>query len=107
MFQIQNYLNQLAVDYPKIVSLENPGQSYEGRNLTVIKISNGGKDKPAIFVDGGIHAREWIAPAQVLYIIDQLVTNPENSNLYENVDWYLLPLLNPDGYEYTFKKVRG
>lgn len=87
------------------MSLENAGFSYEGRNLTVIKISSGDtKDKPAIFVDGGIHAREWIAPAQVLYIIDQLVTNPENSILYENVDWYLLPLLNPDGYEYTFKK---
>lgn len=108
-FQIQNYLYQLASSYPDIVSLENAGYSYEKRNLTVIKISSGGNggSKPAIFVDGGIHAREWIAPAQVLYIIDQLVTNPENKDLFENVDWYLLPVLNPDGYEYSHARVSG
>lgn len=72
----------------------------------MIKISRRDKRyKPAIFIDGGMHAREWIAPAQVLYIIDQLVKNPDNKELYANVDWYLLPVVNPDGYEYTFTNV--
>ncbi|KAJ8311404.1 hypothetical protein KUTeg_010759 [Tegillarca granosa] len=26
--------------------------------------------KPIIFIDAGIHAREWIAPATAIYIID-------------------------------------
>lgn len=75
--------------------------------MTVIKISSGGGGtRPAVLVDGGIHAREWIAPAMVLYIINQLVENSTaNSALTDAVDWYILPVLNPDGYEYSHTNV--
>lgn len=97
---------QLQSEHPGIVSTETLGHTYENRTLTLVKISSGGtRIKPAIFIDGGIHAREWIAPAQVLYIIDQLVTNSSNSNMYKYVDWYIIPLLNPDGYEYAHTTV--
>jgi murein tripeptide amidase MpaA len=71
--------------------------------LVLIKISTGGNgNRPAILVDGGIHAREWIAPAMALYIINQLVeNNASNNDLTDAVDWYILPVLNPDGYEYS------
>ena len=36
-----------------------------------------GSPKPAIFIEGGIHAREWISPATVTFIIRELVTNPK------------------------------
>lgn len=75
--------------------------------MAIVKISTGGNgSKPAIIIDGGLHAREWISPAFVLYIINQLVENPSNSPMIENVDWYILPVLNPDGYEYTHTSVR-
>lgn len=70
--------------------------------MKVIKISTDPTaNKPIIFVDAGIHAREWAAPAQALYIINQLVENPANERLLEKVDWYILPVVNPDGYEFT------
>ena len=28
--------------------------------------------RPAIWIDGGIHAREWIAPATAVYIISKV-----------------------------------
>ncbi|KAF5269910.1 hypothetical protein FQR65_LT05709 [Abscondita terminalis] len=100
--EIQDYLGKLAVDHHDVVTVENYGLSYEGRNLTFIKISTGGNDKrPIMFIDAGIHAREWLGPAQALYIIDQLLDNPNNKNLIDNIDWVIIPLLNPDGYEYT------
>lgn len=97
----------MAQTYPKLISLVNIGKSYEGRDMNLIKISSGGNGKnPAIFIDGGIHAREWIAPAQVLYIINQLVENQTvTKSLTDNIDWYILPVLNPDGYEYTHTNV--
>ncbi|XP_044732015.1 carboxypeptidase B-like isoform X2 [Chrysoperla carnea] len=97
------FLRNLTNLYPDIVQLINIGKSYEGRDLEVLKISSGGnEDKPAIFIDGGMHAREWISPATVLYIISQLVENySENSALTDNIDWYIIPVINPDGYEYT------
>lgn len=45
----------------------------------------------------GIHAREWISPAVATYIIHQLVEFPENDGLFRNVDWYIMPVMNPDG----------
>ena len=45
----------------------------------------------------GIHAREWISPAVVTNIIHRLVEFSENSYLYNSVDWFILPVHNPDG----------
>merc|ERR1712066_286187 len=72
--------------------------------MLLLKIgSNKFSDKPAIFIEGGIHAREWISPATVTFIMKQLVENhQQNQDLIDFYDWYLLPVANPDGYEYTF-----
>lgn len=83
------------------MSIERIGRSLEGRNLILIRISSGGSDKPLIYIEAAIHAREWIAPPVALYIINQLVENPDYAYLYENIDWAIIPVVNPDGYEYT------
>lgn len=95
---------QLAKDYPNVVTVETIGKSYENRDMNLVHISSGPRSpsKPIIFVDAGIHAREWIAPAVALYLINQLVENSANSNLLENLDWIILPSVNPDGYEFTW-----
>ena len=41
-----------------------------------------GSDTRAVWIDGGIHAREWIAPATATFLIDKLVSvfkNEDNS----------------------------
>ena len=56
----------------------------------------------------GIHAREWIAPAAGFYVVDKLIqalSSPEedrtlNGDVYD-IEWIIMPLLNPDGYEYS------
>ena len=73
----------------------------------------------------GIHAREWISPAFVTWLIHELVENYAAHPQYvDNVDWYLnsiwkfnsrkfylsnnyrfryiMPVINPDGYQFTF-----
>ena len=91
--------------YPQIVSVESIGRSSEGRNISVIKIGKPSVGKPSILIDGGIYGREWITTAQVLYITQQLVENPSNEGMLQNVDWYIIPVANPDGYEYSHVKV--
>ncbi|XP_018306895.1 carboxypeptidase B [Mycetomoellerius zeteki] len=96
---IYGYLDYLANTYPDVCSVQSIGNSIEGQPLKVLRISNGRTNAPAIWIDGGIHAREWISPAAVTYIIDYLV---ENSDVLQT-DYYILPVANPDGYRYTFK----
>ncbi|XP_003699796.2 carboxypeptidase B [Megachile rotundata] len=100
--EVNQYLNYVKNTHSDVASLINIGKSYEGRSMVVLKLSTGGKNKPAIFIDAGIHAREWIAPITALYAVDQILTN--NKQLLKDVDWYVLPVLNPDGYEFTHQR---
>uniref|UniRef100_U5EVJ7 Putative carboxypeptidase b n=1 Tax=Corethrella appendiculata TaxID=1370023 RepID=U5EVJ7_9DIPT len=107
--EINKYLDELSQKYSKNVQVEEVGKSFEGRTIKTIRISNGEQkaDKPVIFLDAGIHAREWAAPATALYTIQQLVENSTvNSDILDNVDFIVLPVVNPDGYEYTHEKER-
>ena len=52
------------------------GRTEEGRDLLVVRVGSG--NRPAVFVEGGIHAREWISPAVVTYMVEKLVTDPTN-----------------------------
>ena len=79
----------------------------EGRSLNVMKISSpssNGKVKPAIWIDGGIHAREWISPSSVQYLIYELVENYDkikNREIVDSFDVFVLPIMNPDGSVFT------
>ncbi|KAH8381002.1 hypothetical protein KR200_004217 [Drosophila serrata] len=102
--EIINYIDDLAQRFPHRVYVKTVGWSYEKRVLKTITITNGdGKaGKKVIFMDGGFHAREWISPAAVLYVIDQLVEQFEqNAHLLQDYDWVIMPLVNADGYEHS------
>lgn len=100
-----NWLITLTSSYPGVVTLIEGGKSYEKRSILGVKISfqNGQKQKPGIFLEAGIHAREWIAPATATFVINELLTsnNTEIRELAENYVWYIFPHANPDGYVYT------
>lgn len=103
-------MEEVARSYPHLVTLESIGRSYENRDTKLVRISTDTGSsirKPTIFIDAGIHAREWIAPAQAIYLIFQLVENYSvNSALLRNVDFVILPLVNPDGYEFSRTNTR-
>ncbi|XP_068081519.1 carboxypeptidase B [Anabrus simplex] len=99
--EIYAYLDNLGKRYPNLASVQNIGYSTEGRPIKVVKISSGGENKPVIFVDATMHAREWIAPSAALFLIDQLTGNKRNRDLVDDVDWYVIPVVNVDGFEYS------
>lgn len=80
------------------------GRSFENRDIKTVTISRkNGTAKNTVFIDAGIHAREWIAVSTALYVIDQLVSG--NYSL-PDFDWVILPVVNPDGYEYSHERDR-
>ena len=60
-----------ANDFASVINI---GKSYEGRDMKVLAITKAGPGKPNIWLEAGIHAREWIAPAVATYIVNQLVS---------------------------------
>lgn len=103
---IYSWLDDLIQTYPETSEIIG-GTSYEGRSIKGIKISHGGTGKRAVFVEGGIHAREWISPATVNFITNELLTskNEDIQAIARDYDWYIFPVTNPDGYSFTFEEV--
>lgn len=99
---ISAWMDCMAAKFSHKMSLMHIGKSSEGRDLKVVKIGNGDSNKPAVFIDGGIHAREWVSPASVTYLIHRMVeTEGEYDSLLDKFNVYILPVVNPDGYEYS------
>ena len=57
---IDNFVKCLAAEYPDKAQRFQIGTSYEGRKMNLLRISNNLRSvKRAVWIDGGIHAREW------------------------------------------------
>lgn len=101
-------MDEVGATYPDLVTVVNAGLSYEGRQIKYLRISTTRFEnlrKPVIVIDAMVHAREWVTTPVAIYIIEQLVKQGSSSDLTEYVDWIIIPLANPDGYEYSIDEV--
>ncbi|KAM9328444.1 carboxypeptidase B2 [Pholidichthys leucotaenia] len=104
---IYDWINRTSQDNPGKVKVILIGSSYEKRPIYALKLSfNNRLDKKAMWIDCGIHAREWISPAFCLWFVHHSLSfhgqNKHITDILNNMDVYVLPVLNPDGYKYTW-----
>ena len=104
-------LQAYAAARPNLVSMRSIGQSHEGREIWLLAVTNAATgpdtDKPALWLDGNIHAAELTASTTCLYYLHQLLSqhgqdSEEGRRVTELLDSrvvYLVPRLNPDGAE--------
>jgi len=89
------------------------GRTYEGRDIWAVKISDNPSEdegEPGALFMGCHHAREWISVEVPYYLAHYLVNNyqtdPEVKQLVDNCEIWIVPIVNPDGYVYTWTKDR-
>merc|ERR1711973_102684 len=98
----------------QMLRIESIGKSIDGREINLLKINAKNSELPLVFIDAGIHAREWISPAAVMYFVETLlkILRKKTKLARKKVDylsafqWHIVPLANPDGYDYSRKKDR-
>ena len=100
-------IQQTAVDFPDIVSVFSIGQSYQGRDIWVAKISdNVGTDEaePEVLIDALHHAREHMTTEQALAVLQWLTrdyaTDATVQRLVDSRETFIIFALNPDGLSY-------
>jgi hypothetical protein len=89
------------------VTLEVLGTTTEGRNITLTKISSGAPNLPICFLTGTMHAREWLSPMTLMYVIDSLrssVMDPLSP--LAAFEWHIIVVSNPDGFQYSWTTER-
>ncbi|XP_075995119.1 carboxypeptidase B2 [Genypterus blacodes] len=105
---IYDWINRTTQEHSDRVKAVLLGSSYEKRPLYALKLSvdHSQKKKKALWLDCGIHAREWISPAFCLWFVQYALSsyqqNADITHILDSMDVYVLPVLNPDGYKFTW-----
>ena len=84
-----NMFIQGLADTNEWASIIDIGKSYEGRDMKVLALTKAGPGKPNIWLEAGIHAREWISPAVATFIVKKLVQDySQHPEYLDNINWY-------------------
>ncbi|TVQ32238.1 MAG: hypothetical protein EA376_06200 [Phycisphaeraceae bacterium] len=114
--EINARLDHLAALDPDRVSLFSIGNSVQGRPIRGVRIEGpipgagggGGSaiTRPALLIAGCQHAREWVSAMAPLYVAEQIVAgdglDERITTLLDNVEIIVIPVVNPDGYLYSW-----
>ncbi|HMP38456.1 MAG TPA: M14 family metallopeptidase [Phycisphaerales bacterium] len=103
-------LRRLVDAYPELLTMESLGKSVHGRDIWLVTLNNPatGPDgaKPAMYIDGSIHANEVQASETVLYSIWYLVSAygavPSITRLVDSTAFYFIPIVSPDARQDWF-----
>jgi len=109
------WMNQIASNN-SFMYVDRVGVSTQGTVIYGIRMNGGeGKQKrqgvqPTIYYQGGQHAREWIGPVTVCYIINSFAENyglnGTITKLVDSINWVFVPVVNPDGYTFSINSDR-
>ncbi|XP_072111105.1 carboxypeptidase B-like isoform X1 [Mobula birostris] len=109
--EIESWMKKITYENPRLISLFRIGRSYENRSIYILRVGKRTHTvKPTIFMDCGIHAREWISPAFCQWFVMKAVqsfgTNCTMDTLLNKLDFLIVPVINVDGYVYSWTKDR-
>lgn len=100
------------LQYPTLVHREQIATTEEGRPVWAYRLHNPYSALPAtgVFFHGLIHAREWISGPAVMYnfemLLSEALTSAAGWARISLLDFSVVPVLNPDGYSYSWTNYR-
>jgi carboxypeptidase D len=104
--EMTDFLESIANQYPEITDLYSIGQSVQGRELWVMNVTDNpgiNEVEPEFKYIANMHGDEVVGRELSLYLIEWLCenygSNTRATNLVNNVDIYIMPSMNPDGFE--------
>jgi hypothetical protein len=108
---IEQQLRDVAEQYPMLTQLHTIGQTHEGRDILALRVTSNAQNvplgkRPAVLYQATAHAREWIATEVnrrlMLHYLENAATDQEIRNILATTELWFVPVMNPDGYQYTF-----
>ena len=105
---LEDISRRLVAAYPELATLESIGQSYEGREIWLLTLTNlqnkPHREKPGFWIDGNIHGNEIqgseIALYTAWYLLENYGDNDFITRLMDEKVFYIAPTINPDGREH-------
>jgi hypothetical protein len=107
---IKDEILATAAAFPELTKLVVVGETVNGQEILALKVTKDAsklKDgrRPAVLYASAQHAREWITPEMTRrlmhYFLDNYGTDSEITELVDTTELWFIPVLNPDGYDFT------
>lgn len=103
--ELDQVLHHWAVEYPHLFKLVQIGSSHENRPIWLITLTNqlngADQDKPAVWLDGNIHATELAGTTAILYFLNSVLekygVDDRVTRQLNTITFYIVPRINPDG----------
>ncbi|EQC34472.1 hypothetical protein SDRG_07801 [Saprolegnia diclina VS20] len=97
------FMDAMAARVAKnVVTKSEVATSYLGRPIVGYKLSPPGASPHAMYVQGLLHAREWVSSMAVVYhaaiLLDAIVSKTSTTPY----TWYMVPIVNVDGFQQTW-----
>jgi len=103
--ELTEHLQQLAAAAPEFVRLHSLYTTVEGRQEWLVEVSDfatgPAEEKPGYLVHANVHAVEVSGTTACLVLLERLLTDKALLPLLQNIVFYILPRVNPDGAEYA------
>lgn len=107
--EIKAELERLSTDYPEITQMLVLGRTWEGRDIMAMRVTDNPLEEetvePDVLIMGAHHANELPSAEVPMYILHFLVenyaTNSNSRELVDSRDIWFVPIVNPDGREYS------
>ena len=108
---LKEEFTRTAARHPLLTKLISIGKTTNGEDIVAIKISAGARftrdgSKPSVLYLGAQHAREWITPEMnrrlMHYFLDNYSSDRKVRRLVNERELWIVPVANPDGYDFTF-----
>ncbi|MFD4421436.1 M14 family zinc carboxypeptidase [Agromyces sp. NPDC058484] len=108
-------LTAQAAAHPGIAELRVVGQTTNGKDIAAVRVTRNvdkAKDgkRPTTVYMGAQHAREWITPEMVRRLLDHYLTSygtdERITDIIDTTELWFIPVMNPDGYDFTFEEGR-
>ena len=112
---IKDQLMDIENSYPDIIKIATIGKSRQKRPILAVRITKTQKTgryirKPKVLFHATTHAREWISTQVgmrlIRYLTDNYGKDDRITSLLDETEVWVVPVVNPDGYEYTFTDER-
>jgi murein tripeptide amidase MpaA len=104
--EIYEYMDELEAEFPDITEVEQMGRTEGGVEIRGLRVTSeehlGQETLPIMFITAGASARDWIATMAAVNLMHELVEHYDDfQNIVDNVEWFIIPVANPDGYNFS------
>ncbi|KAJ8730099.1 hypothetical protein PYW07_017137 [Mythimna separata] len=103
---VMSALEQFRRHDPEVVNVVHlTPETYENRTIMAVELRSDKQiRKPGILIIGALNPMAWGAPNVILELSEKLLYDAwYQTPFFNDYDWYLIPLANPDGVEFTHK----